>query len=194
MRGDGDAATMHAIAVQKVNPKSVLPQFVRGRVAYDAGSYEDALAAFKEAAAAIAKNENVSNGPNASNDPNDQLAELHLYLGNSYARLDQSMSAEAEYREELSEFPEDIVAMIAERTDGIPLFAEELSKALIDAGEERARKTVLAAELHVPDTLQASLLARLDHLGTDARGSPPLGAVRDSRQRWPDATLCGSRR
>jgi predicted ATPase/class 3 adenylate cyclase len=108
--------------------------------------------------------------PSWASDPSVTTLALSRLRSEDCATLVRMLTAEGE-------FPEDIVAMIAERTDGIPLFAEELSKALIDAGEERARKTVLAAELHVPDTLQASLLARLDHLGTDARETAQAGSI-----------------
>jgi tetratricopeptide (TPR) repeat protein len=36
------------------------------------------------------------------------VSELHLYLGNTYARLDDYNEAEAEFHEELREFPQDI--------------------------------------------------------------------------------------
>ena len=56
-----------------------------------------------------------------------------------------------------------------ERTDGIPLFIEELTKAVLEAGsEEEARKTTAATpspRLRIPATLHASLMARLDRLG-----------------------------
>jgi class 3 adenylate cyclase/predicted ATPase len=76
-----------------------------------------------------------------------------------------------------SHLPADMIDKIAERTDGIPLFAEELSKALMDAGAGQVRKTFSAAELDVPDTLHASLLARLDHLGTEARETAQAGSI-----------------
>ena len=57
-----------------------------------------------------------------------------------------------------------------ERTDGIPLFIEELTKAVLEAGsEEEARKTTAAIpspRLQIPATLHASLMARLDRLGS----------------------------
>ena len=58
---------------------------------------------------------------------------------------------------------------IIERTDGIPLFVEEMTKAVLEAGsEEEAQRTaasVPSAALAVPASLQASLMARLDRLG-----------------------------
>jgi predicted ATPase len=61
----------------------------------------------------------------------------------------------------------EIVAEIAERTDGVPLFVEELTKAVLEAGVQAP--AVLSGMPHVglavPPTLHASLMARLDRLG-----------------------------
>jgi class 3 adenylate cyclase/predicted ATPase len=62
---------------------------------------------------------------------------------------------------------------IIERSDGIPLFVEEMTKAVLEAGGERASRDVTAsvplAALAVPASLHASLLARLDRLGAAKR-------------------------
>ena len=67
-----------------------------------------------------------------------------------------------------------------ERTDGIPLFIEELTKAVLEAGsEEEARKTTAATpspRLRIPATLHASLMARLDRLGP-AKELAQIGAA-----------------
>lgn len=55
---------------------------------------------------------------------------------------------------------DEMVEDIAERTDGIPLFAEELSKAVVDAGKVELLTSISAAEANVPATLHASLIAR----------------------------------
>jgi class 3 adenylate cyclase len=59
---------------------------------------------------------------------------------------------------------------IIERTDGIPLFVEEMTKAVLEAESEGdARKTTAAVPSSaqaVPASLHASLMARLDRLGT----------------------------
>jgi predicted ATPase len=65
--------------------------------------------------------------------------------------------------------PEELVAQIAERTDGVPLFVEELTKALLESGllREQNGRWVLdgpLGRLAIPATLQASLIARLDRL------------------------------
>jgi predicted ATPase len=56
---------------------------------------------------------------------------------------------------------------IIERTDGIPLFVEEMTKAVLEATSEgEARRTAAAIPSSaVPASLQASLMARLDRLG-----------------------------
>jgi len=72
------------------------------------------------------------------------------------------------------------VAEIVERTDGIPLFVEEMTKAVLEADSEgAARRTVAAVPsptLAVPASLQASLMARLDRLGP-AKEVAQIGAA-----------------
>ncbi len=67
------------------------------------------------------------------------------------------------------ELPADVMAEIVERTDGIPLFVEEMTKAVLEAESEgEARRTagaVPSPALAVPASLHASLMARLDRLG-----------------------------
>jgi predicted ATPase len=65
--------------------------------------------------------------------------------------------------------PREISTQIVERTDGVPLFIEELTKSVVesglvkDAGDSYVG-TGPAARLAIPTTLHASLLARLDRL------------------------------
>jgi class 3 adenylate cyclase/predicted ATPase len=65
--------------------------------------------------------------------------------------------------------PREIVDQIIDRTDGVPLFIEELTKAVVesdvltDAGD-RYSLTGPVVPLTIPTTLHASLLARLDRL------------------------------
>jgi class 3 adenylate cyclase/tetratricopeptide (TPR) repeat protein len=65
--------------------------------------------------------------------------------------------------------PASIRQDIIERTDGIPLFVEEMTKAVLEAGSEGAAQRTAAAipspTSAVPASLQASLMARLDRLG-----------------------------
>src|SRR5271167_1990239 len=76
----------------------------------------------------------------------------------------------------------DIVAEIVERTDGVPLFVEELTKAVLENATHGDRvAAVLAvtslAALSVPATLHASLMARLDRLGPVPKEIAQTGAV-----------------
>lgn len=76
----------------------------------------------------------------------------------------------------------DIIAEIVERTDGVPLFVEELTKAVVESADRENRvAAVLAASpapaLAVPATLHASLIARLDRLGTTPKEVAQIGAV-----------------
>jgi predicted ATPase len=67
--------------------------------------------------------------------------------------------------------PKEVASEIIDRTDGVPLFIEELTKAvvesgvLIDAGDHYATVGPLPPPA-IPTSLNASLLARLDRLGS----------------------------
>ena len=69
---------------------------------------------------------------------------------------------------------------IMERTDGIPLFVEEMTKAVIEVeSSEAAERTVASVPplaTAVPATLHASLMARLDRLGP-AKEVAQIGAA-----------------
>jgi predicted ATPase/class 3 adenylate cyclase len=69
---------------------------------------------------------------------------------------------------------------IIERTDGIPLFVEEMTKAVLEAGSESAAQQTAAgipsSVLTVPASLHASLMARLDRLGA-AKDVAQIGAA-----------------
>jgi len=78
------------------------------------------------------------------------------------------------------QLPATIRQDIIERTDGIPLFVEEMTKAVLEAESEgEARRTVGVVPwpaLAVPATLHASLMARLDRLGS-AKEVAQIGAA-----------------
>jgi class 3 adenylate cyclase/predicted ATPase len=80
----------------------------------------------------------------------------------------------------LGALPPDIVDEIVERTDGVPLFVEELTKAVVEAGADRGHASIAAvppSSLAVPATLHASLLGRLDRLGPVAKNVAQVGAA-----------------
>src|SRR5262245_51519213 len=51
--------------------------------------------------------------------------------------------------------PDEVIDQIADRTDGVPLFIEELTKSVVDSG---------VSLVGIPTTLHDSLMARLDRL------------------------------
>jgi predicted ATPase len=80
----------------------------------------------------------------------------------------------------LGALPPDVVEEIVERTDGVPLFVEELTKAMVEAGADRGYASISAvpsSSLAVPATLHASLLGRLDRLGPAAKNAAQAGAA-----------------
>jgi class 3 adenylate cyclase/tetratricopeptide (TPR) repeat protein len=77
--------------------------------------------------------------------------------------------------------PAAVVQQIVARTDGIPLYVEEVTRLVLESGslEEQAGQYVLSgpvATVTIPPTLQGALLARLDRLGA-AREVAQLGSV-----------------
>jgi predicted ATPase len=75
--------------------------------------------------------------------------------------------------------PSEVVDEIVARADGVPLFVEELTKAVIEASSGAG--LVLSATPNsarvVPPTLHASLMARLDRLGPTAKEVAQVGAA-----------------
>ena len=77
--------------------------------------------------------------------------------------------------------PAEVLAQIVAKTDGIPLFVEELVKTILEAGlvQEDAGRYVLTGPLPplaIPATLQDALMARLDRLAV-VKEVAQLGAV-----------------
>ena len=80
----------------------------------------------------------------------------------------------------LGALPPDTVDAIVERADGVPLFVEELTKAVVEVGADRGYGSIAAvpsSSLTVPATLHASLLGRLDRLGPGAKTVAQVGAA-----------------
>jgi hypothetical protein len=65
--------------------------------------------------------------------------------------------------------PKEVVDSVTERTGGVPLFVEEVTRLLLERGEQGGIQAI-------PPTLQQSLTARLDRLGP-AREVAQIGAV-----------------
>jgi class 3 adenylate cyclase len=76
--------------------------------------------------------------------------------------------------------PPEVVEQVVAKTDGVPLFVEELTKMVLESGllQERAERYELTGPLPplaIPTTLHDSLMARLDRLAT-VKGLAQLGA------------------
>jgi class 3 adenylate cyclase/tetratricopeptide (TPR) repeat protein len=91
--------------------------------------------------------------------------------------LDRRQGVELVERLGKKELGQDIIAEIVDRTDGVPLFVEELTKAVIEAGAHEITSASRQALLTAPASLQALLMARLDRLGLPARGLAQIGAA-----------------
>jgi|RhiMetdeSRZDD1v2_1073273.scaffolds.fasta_scaffold36020_2 class 3 adenylate cyclase/predicted ATPase len=68
-------------------------------------------------------------------------------------------------------FPTEVLQQIIAKTDGVPLFVEEITKAILELGQLTAvdghyALTGSFSTFAIPATLQDSLMARLDHLVT----------------------------
>ena len=77
--------------------------------------------------------------------------------------------------------PAEVVQQITVKTDGVPLFIEEMTKAVVESArlqgqEGRAMDSKAAPDLAIPATLHDSLMARLDRLGA-AKSMAQAGAT-----------------
>lgn len=84
--------------------------------------------------------------------------------------------------------PDEVSAHIVDRTDGVPLFVEELTKAVLESGvlEDAGDTYRLAGPLNslsIPNTLQDSLITRLDRLG-QAKDVAQLASVIGRHFTW----------
>jgi predicted ATPase len=78
-------------------------------------------------------------------------------------------------------FPAEVLQQILVKTDGVPLFVEELTKAILESGQLKTLNghyelTGPVSTFAIPTTLQDSLMARLDRL-ISAKGIAQLAAV-----------------
>ena len=70
--------------------------------------------------------------------------------------------------------PAEVVQQIVAKTDGVPLFVEELTKMIVESGLMKAvdrhyELTQPLSALAIPATLQDSLMARLDRLSDERK-------------------------
>jgi class 3 adenylate cyclase/DNA-binding winged helix-turn-helix (wHTH) protein len=97
-------------------------------------------------------------------------------------RLTRRQAAEmADWMAHHKALPPEVVEQVVTKTDGVPLFVEELTKMVLESGllQEREHSYELSGPLPplaIPTTLHDSLMARLDRLGT-VKGLAQLGAT-----------------
>jgi class 3 adenylate cyclase/tetratricopeptide (TPR) repeat protein len=85
-------------------------------------------------------------------------------------RLSRGQGAEVARAAAAAALPEEIVARILRRAEGVPLFIEELARSVVETSDA-------FGDSSVPETLQASLLARLDRLGPEVKEVAQIAAV-----------------
>jgi class 3 adenylate cyclase/tetratricopeptide (TPR) repeat protein len=72
--------------------------------------------------------------------------------------------------------PVEVVQQIVAKTDGVPLFVEELTKSVIESEVAVGARRAVPLQIPIPATLQDALMARLDRLGA-AKELAQIGAV-----------------
>jgi len=96
-------------------------------------------------------------------------AQVSMMALNRLDRRDRTVFGRADRRRQA--LPDEVIAQIVERTDGVPLFVEELTKSVLESGllREERDSYVLDGTLPpfaVPTSLHDSLMARLDRLAS----------------------------
>ncbi|MBI3245444.1 MAG: AAA family ATPase [Deltaproteobacteria bacterium] len=100
----------------------------------------------------------------------------HLTLSRLGRRQVPQMIAQATRGKTL---PPDVVEQIVAKTDGVPLFVEELTKTVLESVESKESRESphhMPLQLGIPATLQDALMARLDRLGS-AKEIAQVGAT-----------------
>src|SRR5262249_15983209 len=93
---------------------------------------------------------------------------MHLTLNRlSHAQVEQIVTCVTDRKT----LPKEVIQQIVEKTDGVPLFVEELTKAIVESGHLKDVNGHYAlrgslSTFAIPATLQDSLMARLDRLVT----------------------------
>jgi tetratricopeptide (TPR) repeat protein len=166
---DAAAATTHATVSAEVDPASRLPGFVRGRLLFDEGKFEEAVEAFSE-------NEAPASDETPAPPP---VAELELYRGESLVHLDRTEDAEAAFRSEILAFPRDPRAYLSLATLYQSTKPEEVEGVLDELIE--AVPTPEVYGLVATALTNAGNAKRADAIRADARirfrGDPSLARI-----------------
>ncbi len=94
-------------------------------------------------------------------DAHVQTLQLRRFDADHVANLVRSISGPAP--------DQDFLNLIVEKTDGVPLFVEELTRAILQAGTQ--------ADVTVPSSLKGALMARLDAVSPEAKQVALTGSV-----------------
>lgn len=78
--------------------------------------------------------------------------------------------------------PREVATALMQKAEGVPLFLEEVAKALLDLGvlqrhEGGYRMLKSIAEVDIPDTIEGIIMARLDRLGESGKRTVQLASV-----------------
>ena len=165
---DATAATTYAAVTVEVDPTSALPRYVKGRLLFDEGKYEEAVEAFTE--------------PEPADDDETMpaaVAELELYKGESLARLERTEDAEMAFRNEIEAFPRDPRAYLSLVTLYQSTKPEEIEGVLDNLMEAvptpEGYSLAAAAWATIGDTRRANAI-RAD-ARVKFRGDPTLGRL-----------------
>jgi tetratricopeptide (TPR) repeat protein len=147
-------------------PPAACRRFVRGRLLFDQGKFEEAVVAFSEGE------------PPASDDAPAPapVAELELYEGESLVHLDRAEDAEAAFRSEISAFPRDPRAYLSLATLYQSTKPEEVESVLDDLIEAVPTPEVYG--------LVATALTNAGNRSVPTPSAPMPGSSFAATRRW----------
>ena len=100
----------------------------------------------------------------------DWASDLSHVTGLTIGRLTKQQMREL-IESKLDAVSDQLVDRIAARTDGVPLFVEELTRSILESGKDASD------DVHIPDSLQGSLMARLDRLPAPSKEVAQIASV-----------------
>ena len=100
----------------------------------------------------------------------DWASDLSQVTGLTIGRLTKQQMREL-IELKLDAVSDQLVDRIAARTDGVPLFVEELTRSILESGKDASD------DVHIPDSLQGSLMARLDRLPAPSKEVAQIASV-----------------
>jgi tetratricopeptide (TPR) repeat protein len=154
--GDNDMARKEAASATAIDPSLAMSHFVEGRIQYVAGDYGRAWSEFQEALRISAQRTR-------------QIAELHLYGGDTLAHLGRFAEAEVEFKEEIRSFPQNPWAYA--------------SLANLYHAEQRSRESEAALEMMLRNVSTSEAYGLAARMFTDFGEREKAAAVRATASR-----------